>query len=119
MASFIEEYHPYTWPRILLGQTLSSLTVTTKQGEWVAVCWMTPVASSAARVGEFHLCAKPKYHGRWVTKHVLEVGRSWLSEWDYVLAVHDDPVFKGVLKRLGFDTSAQHMNILEREHGIP
>lgn len=80
------------------------------EGTLVALVWLTEVFSEK-EVAELHLCARPEYHGRWLTRPVLRIGLPWLAEYDHIVAVHGDPRFKRMLNRLGFDTAAPHMNI--------
>ncbi|MEK9811269.1 MAG: hypothetical protein VW362_12525 [Candidatus Nanopelagicales bacterium] len=119
MADFIAEHHPHTWPRIYLEQVTTTLTVTTRtpSGDeaWVAVVWLTPIFSHSGNVVEFHICAAPEYRGRWVTRDVLDIGIPWLNQFDYVLAVHTDQKLKSALRKLKFDTSAEHMNVRKRD----
>lgn len=61
-----------------------------------------------------HTCAKPGWEGRWLTRDIIRAAYRTLDELGvrYVVAIHDDPANKRMLKRLGF-VLGDRVNVLD------
>ena len=125
MAKHVSEWHPCTWPQQGRQQT-KVLVVETKVGEpeapwWTPVgyIWLSPVAAyDKGTIIELPLCAKPGWEGSWLTPRVLRQSLKAMQETGarYVIALHPDPKYRDLLKRLGWGTCGDFVNVLDLEN---
>ena len=110
----IKKWHPFAWPSMYLKA--AELWGVTCGDEPIAYVWFTSVSGRAAEpIVELHLCASPEWGSRWLTLPVfstlyLRMVSGIEAEW--VLAMHSDTKFRGILKRLGFTPIGRTTNIL-------
>ena len=127
-AKDIAAWHPCTWPQQGLQQT-DLLVIQERLGcpgsHWwnpVGYIWLSPVYSTDHKVVELHLCARPEYHGRWLTPRVLRDGFQFMSDSRarYVIALHMNQEYRDLLDRLGWETHGDFVSVLDMEnhHGI-
>lgn len=91
------------------------------KGEPIGYIWFSPIASDDDNVIEMHICCKPGWEGRWLTRPVVRAGYQLIDRIGarYVVAMHDNPEYQQVLKKLGFQLG-DRVNVLdtkELEHG--
>jgi GNAT superfamily N-acetyltransferase len=84
----------------------------------VAYVWLSYVASLNDNTVELHLCSHRDWKGKWITPHVMrEVYKIMKSvNARYILALHADKEYRGLLKRLGFTLHGDFVNILDLEN---
>lgn len=93
-------HHPYPWDEDLLFRC-HFVSVRTA-GSLIALCWVHPVYDRGAV--EVHLCADAAWHGRWLTRPVLDALFSLVDVMDakFVIAQVTGPLIERIWRRLGF-----------------
>lgn len=121
MVSRIRDWHPHTWPEVILRTKTIPFAVQTSSTsgtEPVAFVWFTGVNTDPF-ILELHVCAHPEWHGRWLKLHVLVELLAHLHsdvKADRLVASHPDPGLRKVLKRIGFEAHGSFTHILNMEN---
>jgi L-amino acid N-acyltransferase YncA len=84
-----------------------------RDGIPVGYAWLSYLADDTV---ELHVCADPDEHGKVVTKRVLKTLHQMMKDTGatHVVAFHQDPKFRDMIERLGFESCGTMVHVLDQ-----